>query len=81
MVTARLFKKGVNAQKIDLAKIGWTESKDDNKIFSYIRGYIWRNYGVRIKPPLDFVICCMLDDILSQEADRCKEVSADSSHD
>lgn len=72
MVETSLFRKAVYAKPIDLAKLGWTENRDDTQIFSYIRGYIWRSYGVRIKPPLDFIINCMLDDCMSQEQKKCK---------
>ena len=73
MVDTELFAKSVNAEKIDLAKLGWTECRDDKLILSYIRGYIWRNYRIRIKPPLDWVIFCMLDDCLSECQRDCKK--------
>lgn len=72
MIDTSLFAKSVHAEKIDLAKLGWSECRDDKLILSYIRGYIWRNYKIRIKPPLDWVIFCMLDDCLS-EGHPCKE--------
>jgi hypothetical protein len=66
----RLFKMGVDAEDIDLAKIGWTEFRDDKQTLSYIRGYVWRNYKVRVKPPMDTIIFYMLDDILRVEQKR-----------
>lgn len=65
-----MLRKAVDAETIDLAKLGWTESRDDKQIFSYIRGYIWRNYKVRIKPPLDFIILCMLDDAMDENSKK-----------
>ncbi len=62
-----LFKKAVNAEAIDLSKLGWIKHKDDKQIFSYIRGYVWRNYNIRIKQPLDLIMFFMLDDVLSHE--------------
>lgn len=62
-----LFKKSINAEEIDLAKLGWTESRKDKKILSYVRGYVWRNYGIRIKKPLDWVIFYMINDALSEQ--------------
>lgn len=59
-----LFSNAVNVEKIDLGKIGWTKDCSDKLIFSYIRGYIWRNYRIRIKKPLDFIIHCMICDVL-----------------
>lgn len=73
MVDTQLFAQAVHAEDIDLAKLGWTENKDDKLIMSYIRGYIWRNYKVRIKPPLDWIIFCMLDGCLAQEQKNCKK--------
>ena len=73
MVDTKLFQRAVYAEDIDLAKLGWTECRDDKLIMSYIRGYIWRNYKVRIKPPLDWIIFCMLDGCLSQEQRMCKK--------
>jgi len=73
MVNNEVFAKALYAEDIDLAKLGWTECKDDKVIMSYIRGYIWRSYKVRIKPPLDWIIFCMLDDCLAQEQKNCKK--------
>jgi len=72
----QIFKKSIDAESIDLAKIGWTENKHDKESLSYIRGYIWRNYKVRIKEPLDWIILCMIQDVLSNKK---KEVSSHSS--
>ena len=73
MVEPTLFKKAIDAEPINLAKLGWSECRDDKHIFSYIRGYIWRNYKIRIKPPLDFIILCMLDDALQKLQDEDKD--------
>jgi len=66
----KLFKKSIDAERIDLAKIGWTEACPDKKILSYIRGYIWRNYGIRIKHPLDWIIFCMINEALAENIDK-----------
>ena len=42
--------KYVKAEKFDLDKF---DNENDTKVFSYIRGYVWRNFGVRIKQPDD----------------------------
>lgn len=66
----KLFKKSIDAEKVDLAKLGWTEARSDKLILSYVRGYIYRNYGVRIKPPLDWIIFCMINDALAENMDN-----------
>jgi len=66
----KLFKKSIDAEKIDLAKLGWTEARNDKLILSYVRGYIYRNYGIRIKPPLDWIIFCMINESLSENMDK-----------
>ncbi len=72
-MTKTWLKKAIDAAPIDLAKLGWTEFRDDKHIFSYIRGYIWKNYGVRIKPPLDFIVYCIIIDVLDDKAENLKE--------
>jgi len=67
-----LLRKSLDAKNIDLGKIGWTESQPDKKIFSYIRGYIWRNFGIRIKEPMDWIIYFMITESLSQQMDNNK---------
>lgn len=59
-----MFKRSILAEKLDLDKLGWSECKNDKQILSYIRGYVWRNYKVRIKPPLDWIMFCLIDDSL-----------------
>ena len=58
-----LFRRSVEAEKISLDKLGFSAERTDARKLSYVRGYIWRNYRIRIKPPLDYVILCMLMDI------------------
>ncbi|GAG06107.1 unnamed protein product, partial [marine sediment metagenome] len=48
----------------------WTEARSDKLILSYVRGYIYRNYGIRIKPPLDWIIFCMINDALAENMDN-----------
>ena len=73
-----LFKKSIDAERVDLAKLGWTESRNTKSILSYVRGYIWRSYGIRIKPPLDWIIFAMINDALGEDMDKkevdCKEM-------
>ena len=60
----KIVRSSIYAKKIDLAKIGWNKVQTDQKKLSYIRGYIFRNYGIRIKAPLDYIILCMILDSL-----------------
>ena len=69
---SQLLRKTLDAETIDLGKIGWTESQPDKKIFSYIRGYIWRNFGIRIKEPMDWIIYFMITESLSKQMDKNK---------
>ncbi len=70
MDDVKLFKKSINAERIDLAKLGWTESRTDKLILSYVRGYVYRNYGIRIKPPLDWIIFCMINEALGEDMNK-----------
>lgn len=58
-----LFKEMVEAEHVDLGKLGFTECRNVDKCLSYVRGYVWRNYKIRIKPPLDDIILAMLLDV------------------
>ena len=71
-----ILRKALDNEDIDLNKLGWKEARNDDDIFSYIRGYIWRSYGIRIKPPLDLIICLMVNDAMSknQEIDEGQRV-------
>jgi len=42
----------------------------DNKILSYIRGFIWRKYGIRIKFPLDAIILFTIQDVANIVDDK-----------
>jgi len=61
-----LFRLSMEAEKIDLDKLGWSAERTDKRKLSYVRGYIWRSYKIRIKPPLDFIILCMIMDALQK---------------
>lgn len=65
-------RKVLDAETINLDKLGWTEAKNDKEIFSYVRGYIWRNFGIRIKEPLDWAIWFMINEALSSQQDNNK---------
>jgi len=73
MEDVTLFKKSIDAERIDLAKLGWTESRKSELILSYVRGYVWRSYGIRIRHPLDWIIFCMINDALGENMSRKKE--------
>jgi len=73
MINPTLFKKSVDSAPLNLDKLGWTAYQPDQKSLSYIRGYIWRNYKVRIKHPLDWIILCMLNDAMGQQQDLCEK--------
>ena len=54
--------------KFDLVK---TEgAKSDKKILSYLRGFIWRKYGIRIKFPLDAILLFTIQDAKNIAQDR-----------
>ena len=57
-----LFRRSVEAEKINLEKLGFSADRIDKRKLSYVRGYIWRNYRIRVKPPMDYIILCMLLD-------------------
>lgn len=59
-----LFHQSVEAKPIDFDKLGWSAERTDKRQLSYIRGYIWRNYKIRVKPPLDYIILCMILDTI-----------------
>ena len=64
----RKFMRNVlDAEKLKLAKLGWTEAKRDKEILSYVRGYIWRTFGIRIKEPIDWIILFMINEALSHD--------------
>ena len=47
-----------------------TEVHSDKKILSYIRGFVWRKYGIRIKFPLDAIILFTIQDAKNISQDR-----------
>ena len=53
--------------KFDLDK---TIVHSDKKILSYIRGFVWRKYGVQIKFPLDAIILFTIQDVKNIVQDR-----------
>jgi len=57
-----------NAEKFNLAKFGYTEDRNDDEIFSYLRGYVWRIFRIRIKQPIDEVLFWLIE--LALEANR-----------
>ena len=63
-IDSKTVRGSIYAEKIDLAKLGWNKVQTDQKKLSYIRGYIYRNYRIRIKDPLDYIILCMILDAL-----------------
>ena len=67
------------ADLLDLAEIGWTESRDDNQIKKYVKSFIQNNYERKIDDELALIIVFIIDDLLT-ELQR-KEVKPNSSHD
>lgn len=60
-------RKSIEGEKIDLNKLGWSDERTDSRKLSYVRGYIWRKYSLRIKAPLDVIILFMIIDSLSAQ--------------
>jgi len=64
--TPSIFKQSVYSERVDLDKLGWTDCKNDKQLMSYVRGWFWRTYKIRIESPLDFMIHCFVLDALSE---------------
>jgi DNA-directed RNA polymerase subunit E'/Rpb7 len=73
------FRKYVDADLLDLAEIGWTESRDDNQIKKYVKSFIQNNYERKIDDELALIIVFIIDDLLTDI--QQKEVKPNSSHD
>lgn len=72
------FRKYVDADLIDLAEIGWTESRDDVQIKKYVKSFIQNNYERKIDNELALIIVFIIDDLLTDI--QRKEVKPNSSH-
>lgn len=59
------FRKYVDADLLDLAEIGWTESRDDNQIKKYVKSFIQNNYERKIDDELALIIVLIIDDLLT----------------
>ena len=57
-------KKYIDAEVIDLAKVGYTEAKEDEEIFLYLKQFMKKNYNQEIDDNMAFCLTCILDDIL-----------------
>jgi len=64
---------------LDLAEIGWTESRDDNQIKKYVKSFIQNNYERKIDDELALIIVFIIDDLLTDI--QRKEVKPNSSQD
>ena len=73
------FRKYVDADLLDLAEIGWTESRDDNQIKKYVKSFIQNNYERKIDDELALIIVFIIDDLLTDI--QRKEVKPNSSQD
>jgi len=73
------FRKYIDADLLDLAEIGWTESRDDNQIKKYVKSFIQNNYERKIDDELALIIVFIIDDLLTDI--QRKEVKPNSSHD
>lgn len=58
------FRKYVDADLLDLAEIGWTESRDDNHIKKYVKSFIQNNYERKIDDELALIIVFIIGDLL-----------------
>ena len=65
MQEIKSFRKYVDADLIDLAEIGWTESRDDNQIKKYVKSFIQNNYKRKIDDELAIIIVFIIDDLLT----------------
>jgi hypothetical protein len=72
------FRKYVDADLINLAEIGWTESRDDNQIKKYVKSFVQNNYERKIDDELALIIVFIIDDLLTDI--QRKEVKPNSSH-
>jgi DNA-directed RNA polymerase subunit E'/Rpb7 len=59
------FRKYIDADLLDLAEIGWTESRDDNQIKKYVKSFIQNNYERKIDDELALIIVFIIDDLLT----------------
>lgn len=66
----KLIINSINAENIDLKKIMNFNIKIS---LSYVRGYIWRNYRIKIKHPLDEIILYMIHDGCIEQAKTISE--------
>jgi len=73
------FRKYIDADLLDLAEIGWTESRDDNQIKKYVKSFIQNNYERKIDDELALIIVFIIDDLLTDI--QRKEVKPNSSQD
>jgi hypothetical protein len=71
------FRKYVDADLINLAEIGWTESRDDNQIKKYVKSFVQNNYERKIDDELALIIVFIIDDLLTDI--QRKEVKPNSS--
>ena len=67
LADVRLFKQGMEVEDIDLNKLGCHENRTQEQIESYVRGYFWRGYRIRIKPPLDRILWMAMHDVVQAE--------------
>lgn len=58
----KAFKKSMDVEDIDLAKLGITETATTPQATSYIRGYLKRNFGIQVKEPIDWYLHCFASD-------------------
>jgi len=55
----------LNSKPIDLGEIGWTESRDDEQVITYVKSFIFNNYNRKIDDKLAVIIVEIIDDFIS----------------
>lgn len=73
-VDLKVFKKCVNADTLDLDKLGWSSSRDDDEIRKYLKKFFLDNYGREIDDDMAFILVCIIDDLLVDIQRKQKKV-------
>ena len=59
-------KKDLNAETLDLNKIGWNESRSEEEVFSYYKAFFKENYSITFTDRQLEVIDNVIDDLLTK---------------
>ena len=63
MMDIDLIRRSIEAEPINFMRLAH-KVKNEEDLKSYVRGYVKRNYNVKIEPPLDYIIAYMLMDVI-----------------